>query len=50
MRTILIGLYIACEWIADVTVSKPVQLAGIVVPTAIFIYPLIFNLRTVGTL
>jgi uncharacterized integral membrane protein (TIGR00697 family) len=44
MRTILIGLYIACELIANVTASKPVQLNGIIVPAAIFIYTLTFTL------
>ena len=44
MSTILIGLYIACELIANVTASKPVQLGGIVVPAAIFIYTLTFTL------
>jgi uncharacterized integral membrane protein (TIGR00697 family) len=44
MTTILIGLYIACELIANVTASKPVQLGGIVVPAAIFIYTLTFTL------
>ncbi len=44
MATILIGLYIACELIANVTASKPVQLGGIVVPAAIFIYTLTFTL------
>ncbi len=44
MRTILIGLYIACELIANVTASKPVRLAGMVVPAAIFIYTLTFTL------
>jgi hypothetical protein len=44
MRTILLGLYIACELIANVTASKPVQLGGIVVPAAIFIYALTFTL------
>ena len=44
MRTILIGLYIACELIANVTASKPIQLGGIVVPAAIFIYTLTFTL------
>jgi uncharacterized PurR-regulated membrane protein YhhQ (DUF165 family) len=37
---LLIGLYIACELIANVTASKPVQLPGnIVVPAAVFILP-----------
>jgi uncharacterized integral membrane protein (TIGR00697 family) len=44
MGTILIGLYIACELIANVTASKPVQLGGIVVPAAIFIYTITFTL------
>jgi len=44
MRIILIGLYIACELIANVTASKPVQLGGMVVPAAIFIYTLTFTL------
>jgi uncharacterized integral membrane protein (TIGR00697 family) len=44
MGTILIGLYIACELIANVTASKPVQLGGIVVPAAILIYTLTFTL------
>jgi len=44
MRTVLIGLYIACELIANVTASKPVQLGGMVVPAAIFIYTLTFTL------
>jgi queuosine precursor transporter len=44
MKTILIGVYIACELIANVTASKPVQLGGIVVPAAIFIYTLTFTL------
>ncbi len=44
MATILIGLYIACELIANVTASKPVQIGSIVVPAAIFIYTLTFTL------
>jgi queuosine precursor transporter len=44
MKTVLIGLYIACELIANVTASKPVQLGGMVVPAAIFIYTLTFTL------
>jgi hypothetical protein len=43
VRTILIGLYIACELIANVTACKPVELGGIVVPAAIFIYTLTFT-------
>ena len=44
MGTILIGLYIACELIANVTASKPVQFGGIIVPAAIFIYTFTFTL------
>jgi len=41
----IIGLYIACELIADVTAAKPVQLPfGIVVPSAVFIYAITFTL------
>ena len=40
----LIGLYIACELIANVTASKPVSLGVIVVPAAVFIYALTFTL------
>jgi queuosine precursor transporter len=44
MGTLLIGLYIGCELIANVTASKPVRIAGIVAPAAIFIYTLTFTL------
>lgn len=44
MSTILIGLYITCEIVANVTASKPVQIGKIVVPAAIFIYTLTFTL------
>jgi len=44
MNTILIGLYIACELIANVTASKPVLIGSLVVPAAIFIYTLTFTL------
>lgn len=44
MRIILVGLYVACELIANVTASKPIQLGAIVVPAAIFIYTLTFTL------
>ena len=46
-RTIfIIGIYITCEIIANVTASKPVSIAGgaIVVPAAVFIYALTFTL------
>jgi queuosine precursor transporter len=44
MGTVLIGLYVACELIANVTASKPIQLGGMVVPAAIFIYTITFTL------
>jgi queuosine precursor transporter len=44
MAPFLIGLYIACELIGNVTASKPVRIGGIVVPAAIFIYTLTFTL------
>jgi uncharacterized integral membrane protein (TIGR00697 family) len=44
MGITLIALYIACELIANVTASKPIQIAGIVAPAAIFIYALTFTL------
>lgn len=43
--TRIIGLYIACEIIANVTASKPVMLpGGIIVPAAVFIYAITFTL------
>ncbi len=45
LEVFLIGLYVACELIANVTAGKPVRLAGgIVVPAAVFIYALTFTL------
>ena len=44
MTTLLIGLYVACELISNVTASKPVALGGIVVPAAVFLYTLTFTL------
>lgn len=44
MIIFLIGLYIACELIANVTASKQIVLAGITVPAAVFIYALTFTL------
>ena len=41
MGTILIGLCMACELMANVTAFKPVQLGGIVVLAAIFIYAIL---------
>ncbi len=44
MLILLIGIYIACELIANVTASKPVAMGGIVVPAAVFIYAFTFTL------
>lgn len=44
MTTLLIGLYVACELIANVTAGKPVAVGGIVVPAAVFLYTLTFTL------
>ena len=44
-ETLIVGLYIACELIANVTASKPVALPlNITVPSAVFIYALTFTL------
>jgi uncharacterized PurR-regulated membrane protein YhhQ (DUF165 family) len=45
MRTILICFHIAREWISNMTVSKPVQWGGIVVPAAIFIHTITLGFR-----
>lgn len=39
-----IGLYIACELIANVTAAKPVDLGWLVVPAGVFVYALTFTL------
>lgn len=46
MAIFIIGLYIACELIANVTASKPVVIPGLgsPVPAAVFIYALTFTL------
>lgn len=44
MTTLLIGLYVACEIISNVTAGKPVAIGGIVVPAAVFLYTLTFTL------
>lgn len=41
---LIIGLYITCEIIANVTAAKPVSVIGVVVPAAVFIYALTFTL------
>ncbi len=44
--TLAIGLYIACELIANVTAVKPIVLGslGVIVPAGVFIYALTFTL------
>jgi uncharacterized integral membrane protein (TIGR00697 family) len=44
MSMLLVGLYVACELIANVTAGKPVMVGGIVVPAAVFLYALTFTL------
>jgi hypothetical protein len=39
-----IGLYVACELVANVTASKPVDLGLLVVPAGVFVYALTFTL------
>ena len=41
---LLIAIYISAELIANITASKPVSVAGITVPAAVFIYALTFTL------
>ena len=42
---LIVGLYVACELIANITAGKPVLLpGGITVPAAVFIYALTFTL------
>jgi len=44
MTIFLIGIYIACVVIANVTATKPVDIIGLEVPAAVFIYALTFTL------
>ncbi len=44
MGLVLVGIYVACEIIANVTAGRPVQLGGTIVPSAVFIYTLTFTL------
>ncbi|OPY79316.1 MAG: hypothetical protein A4E65_01911 [Syntrophorhabdus sp. PtaU1.Bin153] len=44
MGLIFVGLYVACEIIANITAGKPVSVFGIVVPSAVFIYTITFTL------
>jgi queuosine precursor transporter len=44
MTTLIIGIYIACELIANVTASKPVTFVGLVAPGGVFIYAITFTL------
>ncbi len=41
---LIIGVYVTCEIIANITAAKPVLVWGIVVPAAVFIYALTFTL------
>lgn len=42
--TFVIGIYIACEIISNVTANKVVSIYGITVPAAVFLYSLTFTL------
>ncbi len=44
MLYFLVGIYIACELIANITAVKIVNIGGITVPAAVFIYTLTFTL------
>ncbi len=44
MGLIVVGLYVACEIIANVTAGRPASFFGLVVPSAVFIYTLTFTL------
>lgn len=44
MDIVLIAIYVACELVANVTASKAVAVAGVVVPAGVFIYALTFTL------
>ena len=44
MTIFLVGIYIACVVIANVTASKPVDIIGLEVPAAVFIYAITFTL------
>jgi len=41
---VAVGLYVACELIANVTAAKPIVLGPLVVPAGVFIYALTFTL------
>jgi queuosine precursor transporter len=43
-RTFLVVLYVACELIANITASKPLELFGLVAPGGVFIYAITFTL------
>jgi queuosine precursor transporter len=44
IHTVLIVLYVACELIANITASKPVDVFGLVAPGGVFIYAITFTL------
>jgi uncharacterized integral membrane protein (TIGR00697 family) len=41
---VVVGLYVACELIANLTAAKPIGLGPLVVPAGVFIYALTFTL------
>ena len=41
---VVVGLYVACELIANLTATKPIGLGPLVVPAGVFIYALTFTL------
>ncbi len=45
LLTVLVGLYIAAELVSNATAGRLVQVGGLVVPGAIFLYALTFTLR-----
>lgn len=42
--TVLIAVYVACELIANVTASKPIEVFSVVAPGGVFIYAITFTL------
>jgi queuosine precursor transporter len=42
--TLIIGIYVACELIANVTASKPITILGLDAPGGVFIYAITFTL------
>ena len=44
---VVIGLYIACQLIADIGATKFIEVAGIVMPAGTFVFALTFTLRDI---